>query len=111
MADNSSTNLTQYVPEFKEILRRFMAKETDEHAFISELKKLERKARRELTPKRQKDEGLWFRFFEGDPSATTIRNLEYHFVDGHGGVRNKNYFLECMELALQPETEPKVFFS
>jgi hypothetical protein len=108
MNNNSSTNLTQYVPEVKELFRKFMNKDLSENQLVEALNRLERRARRELVPKRTSKENLWFRFFEGDTLATSIPNIRATIM-GEQGKSNMLHMYDCMDEAVN--TNPKVYFS
>ena len=61
----------------------------------------------ELINGRRTLKSVWFRFFKGDTTATTIRDLENDFIN----YANDNYVKECMQLSIDNPKELKIYFS
>ncbi|MDA3780334.1 MAG: hypothetical protein PF487_08995 [Bacteroidales bacterium] len=57
------------------------------------------------------DGGLWFRFFDGDPEATTIENIKEDLSLPHSHP-NKSYMVEKIGITVEdPDSVIGVYFS
>lgn len=105
-------------PRFYEIVREAFAKflqsngDTDDQIIlIKVLKKIENEFKKFGGIKQTKDKSLWLRYFKGDTLATTIRDIEMNInplTSSHG---NHIYALECIELAIAPDSGMELHFS
>jgi hypothetical protein len=62
--------------------------------FITDLKSIELEIKKTNTNK-----NLWFRFFKGDTSATTIQNLIDTYLFDNS--KNQTFISDCINIALQ----------
>ncbi len=81
-----------------------------EVALIKGLKRVEVSLRK-LAGRGSKERGLWLRFFNNDTGATSIANIEIIFDVTQTTKRNYGYMVECMEIAVTPESGMQIHFS
>lgn len=91
--------VSQYDSKSRELFQSYLNDKSFD--LVGQLKKLERKVKRELGSKGKKT--LWFRLFEGDTSATDLYNIE-KYVTGNDSASNIQFFLECVEIGLNNNT-------
>lgn len=98
-------NLNQYSPIVKQAFSDYLDQKLDAVDLILKLQKLEKKIKRETKLKGE----FWLRFFKGDTLATDIRNIERDLENPYSN--SFKYMTECMEIAIQPETEIEIYIS
>jgi hypothetical protein len=98
-------NLIQYKKRFLVLFQEFLNNEIDSQCFILKLYSFEMKIRRTNNLNSKSD--LWFRFFKGDTSANTIKNIEF---DLKGSTNNYNNLLEKLKLGIELN-ELEIYFS
>lgn len=80
-------------------------KDNDKEVLLDTLKDVEAYLIEEYELDKSNGEGIWFRFFEGDTLATTIRNIEASLEN-----QNRNYMLTMFEFAYR-DASLQVYFS
>ena len=102
--------LTDIIPLLKAAFAEYLNSGKDVARLRVTLENIERQAR-EIAKDNNKENGLWWRFFRGDTGANTSRSVLNCLEDKGIGNVNIKYYEECMQIALEPQTEMLVYFS
>jgi len=99
-------NLIQYRYSFEKLFFEFL-KTKDISQLETDLKELEQTILKQIPHKG--NEGLWFRFFEGNNLVNTVSSL----VSDIKNERNKAYAIENMEncISINPDFELQIYVS
>lgn len=91
------------VPQYDSVSRELFQSYLNDKSFdlVGQLKKLERKVKRDLGSKGKK--ALWFRLFKGDTLVTDLNDIE-RYVTGNDSASNIQFFVECVEIGLKEKT-------
>lgn len=92
----------------KDCFAEWLKTKKEDASLIKQLQTIERKIRKEV---KGKDKSLWIRFFYNDTAATDIQDIERLINTSKTTIRNYRYVIECMEIAIQPNSGLKVYFS
>lgn len=105
--DNLDAALQALVPDLKSAFANYL-ENRDLVELMDELDALDSRARK--IKGGSKEAGFWWRFFDDDTLANTAGGLkrDLELPPSHG---NHKYAIENMELAIQPDTKMKVYFS
>lgn len=102
-------NLTDIIPALKLAFAQYL--KTKDVAQLKANFDLINVEARAITKDKNKENGLWWRFFRNDTGANTSQSILNCLEDKGIGNVNIKYYEECMEIAIQPETEMLVYFS
>ena len=105
LGDGASPALDKIIPDLKSAFRAYL-KTSDAAELKSHLETIEKEARR-ISGDKNKENGLWWRFYNNDTGANTINDL----IRGLGNKTNHDYYIEAMEIALESDTKMRVYFS
>lgn len=97
--NNNMETISQYDAKSRQLFQNYL----NDNSFdlVGQLKKLERKIKRELGSKGKKS--LWFKLCHDDTLATGINNVE-DYVTGNDSRANIELFLECIQIGLDSNT-------
>lgn len=96
-------NYIKYRSTVIDLFQSFLAGKINETELINGLTEIETHLKQDKSTLK----GLWFKFFQGDTGATTIRDLENDFIN----YANDNYVKECMQMAIDEPKGLKIYFS
>lgn len=91
--------VSQYDSKSRELFKCYLNDKSFD--LVGQLKKLERKIKRELGSKGKKT--LWFKLCHDDTLATDINNIQ-DYVTGNDSKGNIELFLECVKIGLDNNT-------
>ena len=116
------TNFNHYRFSFENLFFQYLKEQIDLTEMITQLYGYEEKARQEYADSKGElndlenevlqEMGLCFRYFEGDTSINTIRNLEEDLCT-LANPTNKTYILELMKdnISLDTDFELQIYFT
>jgi len=96
-------NYSEYHVEIKDLFSKFLSHK-DVVALVSSLRLVEDKIIDSYVGDDDDDKELWFRFFKGDESATTIDGLLYYLSDKEGH-KNYNIGYNNIQIAVDPNND------
>lgn len=100
-------NLIQYQYTVEVLFTSYLNGKINVSQLIHILKKLESNERE--AGNYSEDEGMWFRLFKGDPSVTTIRDLERLLkMTTHP---NYEHTRDCMQIGTSLGSKVEIYFS
>lgn len=105
--DNLDAALQALVPDLKTAFMNYL-ENRDLVELMDELDALDGRARK--IKGGSKEAGLWWRFFDNDTIANTAGALRRD-LELPASHANHKYAIENMELAVEPDTKMKVYFS
>lgn len=111
--DFKEKDLVQFKYKMMELFYNFSQptakNKIDGDALIDGLREVEKLAR-ESVGSTDPEEGLWWRYFEGDTGANTIRDVEKTLAL-HPSHNNYKFMIEQMQMTGELNNEMKVYFS
>lgn len=102
--------LNTLIPTLKAAFAEYLNSGKDVARLRVTLENIERQARA-IAKNKNKENGLWWRFFKGDTGANTPRSVLNCLEDKGIGNVNIKYYEECMQIAIEPQTEMTIYFS
>lgn len=111
---DSRINSTEYEDFAKGLFKAFLdtkhRNSEGNYELYKGLNNLEKSIRKQIKRK-GKNISLWFRFFKGDTLATDINNIKKHTTLSTTTATNYAHMLECMEIAILPDSGLEIHFS
>jgi hypothetical protein len=105
--ENKVADLSQFTESIIKMFKTYI-EDKNEKDLVKNLKKIEEKIIKISKPKKNAE--VWFKFFKGDTTSTTVLDIEKDLDSSKTPAKYQEYLVEKFKIAIEKPSEFQIYY-